>query len=173
MSYRFWEAVAETPWWIHWMLLCFIYLAYLGTKPRIIFLKSAVIIQGISMGLLIIALFFFAKITLHNILICSSVTLTGIFLGWSEFRYSKVKAIKNKSQIYLPGSWNLFILIFIFVIANYYMDMSHHYIISIETLKQEKFMKFFLALSGLSIGLFIGRTYYLVHCLKNGPFLEK
>lgn len=162
MSYSTWERIAETPWWVYLFLLGIFYLAYLATKPRILSARTAILFPFINHSLLVFLCFFFITFNLQNILILLCTTCLGIVLGFTQYYFSKVKAV-NPSQIYVPGSWLFIIFLFLAFFAKYYFPHPDIFAgMSLSAFKESVFPAIF---AGSLTGLFIGRTSYLIKCL--------
>jgi hypothetical protein len=98
MSYENWEAIAEIPWWVYYLIIVLYYLAYQATKPRTVSIKAILIPEGIltvSFLAMLLLLFFFSEIHTHNLIFFSFALLPGTLLGWIAFRLSGFRAIQN------------------------------------------------------------------------------
>lgn len=163
--------IAETPWWMYVLIIALCQLAYLSTKTRTIALKPLVIFNCAYIAIFIISLFVMPESTAQNMAITAACLSIGIFLGWLQYRFSRIKAIKETFQIEIPGSKLLFIILVIFIFAQYYYQ--YYYLASTDfttdifiLFNQEKFAALFYGLMGLVIGLTVGRTYYLLRCMR-------
>ncbi len=172
MSYSTWEGIADTPWWVYLIMLGFLNIGYLVTKPRFIFVKAELFTQTLAMAILIIGISYIFKFTWHNTGIIFGSMLAGFMLGWMQFYFGDIRAVKGKWIVHIPGSWVVFILMIAIIIAKYYF-YGHRFFISLEELKQEKYYPTYLTLSGLAIGLFIGRVHYLLRVVRSGPYYEE
>jgi hypothetical protein len=172
MPYSFWEAVAETPWWIYWLLCCLFYFAYSATKPRIIFLKSALITESVLIVLLLLLLASIAPFNILNILLFMALSGMGTVLGWLQFWYSGIKIIKNKVQFYSPGTWSIFIFISVILFLKYYF-LGPRFLFGPVIMDQVYAHRFLAASVGLWVGLFIGRASYAFRCMKQGPSIDE
>jgi len=171
MGDSIWQAIAITPWWFYLILYYILTLCIRASKPHIASFRYIVLIPGFFICLLLVSLPIIVSFTLQNFLIWLGTALFGILLGWLQFRLRKVKAIKNETKFYLPGSWSLLVLIILVIIAKYYY-FGYQILIDPHILKQPKFAPFLLAAGGILTGLFIGRLIYLLRCLKFGPYLS-
>ncbi len=172
MSNSIWETIALTPWWTYVVIWYLLYLSFKAAKPRIVSLNTFIFLHILTTSFILIGLFYLVEMNLPHILICLASALVGVLLGWLHFRAHKIKALKNEAKFYMPGSWVLLILIILLVIAKYYYFGSQ-LLFNPTVFKQEKFTPYILTITGLVIGLFIGRTLYLLRCIKYGPYLQQ
>jgi hypothetical protein len=170
MSYPMWEAIAETPWWMYAFFLWLLFLAYDSTQARIVPLKLSVISSLVFAISPVLAIMFFIHFTLKTILILSGTILVGSVLGWIQFYLQKIKILKNKAAFYYPGSWSLFVLIFLGLAAKWYFGFNIYASLRMNMLSQYTIPVAIFA--SLILGLAIGRTSYLLKRVKTGPFKE-
>ncbi|VVC76525.1 hypothetical protein AQUSIP_18410 [Aquicella siphonis] len=172
MPYAFWEAVAETPWWIYLLIFGIFYIAYRSTKPRFAAVRPIMINNGLMISFLFAGWATMVEINARQIGILSGAAVAGILIGWLHFRFSGIKAVKNKSLIRMPGSWILFAVILLMVAAKYYY-FGYTYTLDMEVIKQGKYHSLISGAVGLIFGMFMGRMYYLLQCLKYGPYTDE
>lgn len=169
MPNSFWEMVANTPWWVYLIFTYLIYISFLATKPRVISFRQLLILPSIFITLSIISLSTILQIDAYNIFLWSSALFLGIPLGWLQFFLQKIKAIKNESKLYIPGTWSLFFFcLFIFAAKYYY---SFELAIDPKSIASSPYAPYILLLYGLFTGLFIGKLFYSLQCYKSGPYL--
>jgi len=171
MAYSFWQIIALTPWWTYVFIWYLLYLSFKATKPRIVSLYTFILLHVICMALILIGLVSLIQINSTNLMLCLGSAFGGIFLGWLHFRLIKIKAIKHEAKFYLPGSWLLLIVIILLVSAKYYL-FGYQVFFDPQVLKQEKYLSYILIISGLILGLFIGRMLYVLRCIKHGPYVK-
>lgn len=165
MSYQIWNAIAETPWWMFLMITSLLYIAYFPTKKRAFAFRPFIINQCLYIGFLIIVLFFVTNITISNLALFGSFLLVGMMAGWMHYRFNGIYVNKATLQIHMPGSWILFFLTLAIIPAKYYFFGTSN-IDLLDLAKQEKFILYSSNLACLVVGLTIGRTYYLLRCVK-------
>jgi len=172
MSYTAWETIAETPWWVFFIISLLMYAAYSATKPRYLYVKSQLITQGISLFLLSLIVTYFVPFTLDNLGLLFLGLILGFVTGKAHFHYLKLKALEGRFVVYLPGSW-LALLIIPSVVFIKYWYFGTNYTIDLDLLHTPFYQHWLATLSGLSFGLFFGRTSILLRCLRSGPYLEE
>ena len=171
MNHAHWETIANTPWWLYVFFIYLSWMAYLATKPRLVPVKSIFIFPVFFITLSIISLYLSARWNLLYISIWAAALVTGTLLGWLQFRLLKIKAVKNKSLLYMPGTWSLLVIIFTLFIAKFYFGFDGA--IHPNQLSNPHFIRWIFLLYGIFTGLFIGRITYAVRCLKKGPFVPE
>lgn len=171
MTPTIWESIAETPWWFYVVVIYVIYFAYGATKPRILNIKTYLATIVVYFALLIYVLSTVAEMSLHNFYLLSVTILSGTLLGWLQFHFRNIKPIKNKMQLYLPGSWLLFVLIPVLIFAKYYY-LGGLLTLSVNTIKQEPYVSYIVGACGIIMGLCVGRMIFILRCLKHGPFID-
>jgi hypothetical protein len=165
MSYTLWESIAETPWWFYLILIALFRIAYLTTKPRFFFIKPLLLSQALYIIFITLTFFLMTKLSLLNMPIFFSLLGLGSVLGWIQFRFKQIKVIKDKSQIYIPGTWLFFISLFILIPAKYYYFGSQ-ITIDMNVFQQAQWIPFIYGFSGFVIGLTLGRTFYLLQVVN-------
>lgn len=165
MSYTFWENLAETPWWFYLILFFIFRLAYLATKPRSFFIKPLFISQAMYIIFILLSFISIIQLSSANILLFFTLLSVGTLLGWVQFRYKQIKVIKDKSQVYIPGTWIFFISLFILIPAKYYYFGSQT-TFDITVFQQAQWLPFMYGFFGFSMGITLGRTVYLLQAVK-------
>jgi len=168
MTITIWDIIADTPWWVYVLIIFFIRIAYLATKPQLVSIKK---MFALPLSMLVISTILLAtQFPIHwlDVSIFVLALLLGSLLGWLHFRIKKVKAIMNQAILYVPGSWNIFILLIAIIVIRFNWNNS----LSKETFMQPNGILVISLLLGSSMGLMLGRLYYSLKCLKSGPFLE-
>lgn len=167
MSFSFWQSVANTPWWFFAFCIYLFYVAYYATKGHIIPLKMLYLLPIVFIALFVISMFTMT-ITLANTGIWIGMLCLGMLLGWLQFRFLKVKAIKNENSLYIPGTWSAFIFIFIFLVSQY--SPSYRLTFNISQFMHGEYTIYLLCLYGIGLGITLGRLIYSLRCVKVGPF---
>lgn len=171
MPHAFWEAIAETPWWVYLILFGLFSVGYRATQSRIISVKPLIIYGGFNIALLFIGYSIITRLNFSYLPLLLLCILPGFAFGWAQFYFSDIKAVRNKPQLYLPGSWIFLVLILMIVAAKYYYFGASYYI-DIDVIRQDPMIKLLSGLLGFSLGLYLGRVYRIVRLLKVGPFCE-
>jgi hypothetical protein len=163
-----WQIVAGTPWWVYVLFIYLMRLGFYATKSHIIPVKKIFIMPMIFLVLSIVSMFGMA-LNAFNLSIWVASILVGAVLGWLQYKALRIKAVKNKASLYVPGTWSLLIIITLIFSIKYYFG----YTISIDpnVLMQPQYTAWILGLYGLFSGLFIGRLTYALRCIKVGPFV--
>jgi hypothetical protein len=167
-----WESIADTPWWFYVLVIYVFYFAYGATKPRILNIKTYLATIVVYFGILIFALSTVAELSLRSFYILSATILPGILLGWLQFHLRNIKTVRNKMQLYVSGSWFLFVLIPIIVFVKFYY-LGSQLIIRADLLKQEPYLSYIVGACGLLMGLCIGRVIFIARRLKTGPYIDE
>lgn len=169
MTNSVWDIIAGTPWWVFVLLIYLIRIGYDATKPSIVELKKLFILPAVLIGLSAMGIYTLTQHQPINLLVTIAALLFGIPLGWVHYKLLKIKAVPDKKQLHIPGTWSVLVLILLIFAVKYYtgyqMDVNPEVL-----LKPQNAIKI-LALYGLFIGLFIGRLAYSCRCLKYGPFV--
>jgi len=163
MSYSFWGALAETHWWIYVLFIWLAFAAFHATKPRQISMKHFIIRPIILMCVLLILLPIVMKLNGHKILLFLVAITPGLLFGYLQFQLQGIKAIKNTSRFYIPGTLRVFMVLFILLIVKFYY-------LNIAFLQQESSAKVIVALIGFMLGLNIAKSLCLYRCMKYGPY---
>lgn len=169
MTASVWEVIAETPWWFYVFCFFFLKISLEATKARTVPVKSLALMPAIFIPFSLLGIYFNVTINFNNVLIWVGSLLLGLLLGFLQCRLFRIKAIKNEDKLYFPGSWTMLISIIVFIIVIYYHGF--HFTIDLDTFKQPKYARILLSLYGLFAGVFIGRWYYSMRCVKYGPFV--
>lgn len=169
ISYNTWEAIAETPWYIYLLIWALLYLGYASTKPRVIMVKPQIISQILSLVIFIAMLFSLITISPQQIPLILGSCFIGFLLGYLHFYAGRVSAIQGTGKVFVPGSWTILVVIASLIFAKYYF-YGHRFFISIEIIRDPRYLPVFLFFSGLAMGLILGRVLYLARVLKSGPF---
>lgn len=171
MSHSIWQVIANTPWWVFFLFVYLIRVSYVATKPRIIPLKSMLILPSIFVTLSIFGLANIIKLDSYNILLWLAALLVGSSLGWLQFYALKIKAIKEGNKIYIPGTWSVFFIVLTIFSIKYYFNVE--LALDPASIAASKYGPIFILMYGLFTGLFFGRLAYSIRCVKSGPYLSE
>lgn len=152
----FLEALEGTPWYV---FLIFIYVVYIGisslrtrtVKYQVIFvLPTLLTLWSLSL------LYTRWRGDLPTLLIWGISLFVGIGMGWKILSFYKYRIDRSRGTITLPGNkWTLVLVLILFV-ARY----TYGYLYA----TMDEIPKFFItsdfALSGILIGIFIGRALH-------------
>ena len=169
MTDSIWEAIANTPWWVFVLFIFLVRIGLLARKPHIISMKQLLILPIMFFALSLVAIFNL-KFQTINLLLWAGAILFGIVLGWLHFRLLKISAIKEKAMLYVPGSWNVLIIILTLFALKYYYN--YEIALNSQMLNNPKIIMVLMLSYGLFTGLFIGRITYAFRCLRTGPYLS-
>ena len=170
MNNAMWQSIASTPWWFYAILIYFLRLGFLATKPQTIQVKKLYIGPIVLAAASLLSLYLAAGLTSANITLWGVGLVAGGALGWLHYQHTPVKALRDKTGFYIPGSWSLLIIMAsVFIVKNYY---NYQIAVHPELVNQSHFATLWLFLYGLFTGLFMGRMAYLFRCLKVGPYLN-
>lgn len=164
-----WETIADIPWWLYPTVTYLIIVGFTATKPRVVSVKHTFILPGLFLVLSVASLLYTVHASLTNIAFWLLAIVAGSGVGWLYCLSLKIKAVKDKPLLYLPGTWSvLFIFLTIFAVRSYYgFTLAFDPLI----LTQPKHAFALVTIYGLFTGLFIGRSVYSLRCLKVGPFI--
>lgn len=115
MNISIWERIAGIPWWIYIAGAYILYLQCLSLRPRTLDMTQAAIpllsIVSISSGALALQLSLYPQLInyqTNTYLICA--VLSGMVLGWIQFKLARIQVLINSKKIHIPSSWVNFIL---------------------------------------------------------------
>jgi len=169
MSYSIWGALAETNWWVYVFFLWLAAISFQATKPHKVSMKLTIVYPLLLLALLLMLLPFVIPLTLYKLFILILFITPGFVFGYLQFRFQRIKAIKATSQFYVPGSFSLFIILMLLLIAKFYY-YNYAVTFNFSSLKQETTTNIVSAVSGFIIGLYIARSLCLYRCMKIGPY---
>jgi hypothetical protein len=170
MTASIWESIADTPWWMYLGFIGLFALSWSATKPREIPIRNLLATPLVFIPFSLLCISFTLPINALNIGIWVVTAALGTVLGWWQFRLMKIKAIKDKLMIHMPGTRSLFIFMFLISAAKYFYGFSFSDYLALFT--QVKYAKPILGGYGLLTGLLIGKVFYCLRCVKVGPFLS-
>jgi hypothetical protein len=165
MNNSIWEIIANTPWWVFVLLVYLIRVGLGATRSRIVPVRRLLILPTIFIALSFVSMYNNMQLTFDHVLIWSAAFMIGSCLGWLQFKALKIKAVKNRASLYVPGTWSLLVIIIILFCVKYYYGYQN----AIDPTKLQSNIWLFFAY-GLFTGLFAGRVGYAVRCIKAGPY---
>lgn len=171
MTISIWERIADTPWWVYALFVYVAMVCFIATKPHTVTLKSLYITSAIFIPISIISICLVLPFSFYNMLIWAIATLAGAALGWLQFKVMKIKAIKQESKLHIPGTWSIFLLAGLVLVANYYYGDTIK--LDLSLLLLPKYTPYVLAIYGVLSGLFIGKIIYSRRCIKSGPYFSQ
>ncbi|RDI45161.1 DUF6622 family protein [Aquicella lusitana] len=169
MNNSIWEIIAGTPWWVYVLFVLLVRFGILASKPRIIPFRQLLLLPAVFIPLSFASLYQM-HLSLSLFGLWAGALLLGAAGGWLQFRFINIKAIKNQSKLYVPGTWSILIIILIVFAVKYYY--SYESAVNPGQIINPHINVWFALLYGLFTGLFIGRVAYALRCLKTGPFLS-
>lgn len=171
MSYSVWGALAETHWWIYLLFAWIAFLSFQATKPRKINMRISIFYPISFILMLLILLPIVIKITLYKFSLLLLAIIPGAILGYLQFRTQRIKAIKQSSEFYVPGSWLSLIFLFVLLVIKFYY---YNYPITpnFNILYHENTSSIIAIFCGFFTGLLSIRSYCLYRCMKSGPYGE-
>lgn len=173
MDFTIWQAIAETPWWIYVILAYFIWISWMATRPSVISIKSLFISPILFLLFALPALIYYAHFNLVNCLLSLLTFCLAIPLGWFEFKIHKIKAIKNENKLYIPGTWNLIVIISILCLVKFYFNVTLSDFLTLKIFTYPIISTNLVCLYGFFAGFFIGRYWFAKQCVKTGPFVSE
>lgn len=170
-SYSIWGAFAETPWWIYLIFTYFLFVSWQTTKPQRVNSRTAISLPISLIIILYLIMPLVISVNLHNFLFLLLFILPGMIFGLIQFHFRGIKAIKNTRELYIPGSWSVFIFLMMLVIIRFYY---YNYAVdfSLTSLNENNHPAIIMMLIGFVTGLFIARTWCLYRCVKFGPYKD-
>jgi hypothetical protein len=172
MSYSIWGSIAEVSWWVYPVLIFSLMIAFRSTKSHYIDMKRFIFLPYFPIVMLILLMPFSITLTANKMMLFSAAIFPSMLAGWLQFRLRKIKALKNQSQFFVPGSWAIFFIILIAIAARIYF-YGFNFAITIDpyVLQKEQYTNIVVTLCSICAGLTIGRSIYLYRCMKFGPYL--
>jgi len=168
MTNTIWDKIADTPWWYFLAFAFLVHASFLATKPRVIHVRSIFLSPIIPITLSIFSIHHFIPMTTQNIAAWLDALVLGVALGWLQFYISNIQAILHQPKIYIPGTWQLFIIVMAAFSAKIYYGFTIGFDPNI--LSDPDYAPIFMFAYGLITGLFCGRLTYSVQCIKSGPY---
>lgn len=164
MPTSIWETIASTSWWYFVFVACLCKMAFAASKPHIIPIKRAYFFPSLFFIVSMITLYFIIPFNFMHFTTWSCAILLGMIIGWMQFTIKKIKVMKNPAQLHFPGSWNLFLVIFVLLVTKFYFNFDIFF--DVEQLKQPPYSFLLVFSYGLVAGLFAGRLIYITRSLK-------
>lgn len=170
MDASIWQTIAETPWWLYVIAAYFIMICWVATRPSIVPVKSLLVLPCLFLLFSLPALILYSEFNMVNSLLAFLIGGVGVPFGWLEFKIHRIKAFKNEDKLYIPGTWNLFILIAIFCLLKFYFEFTLNDFLTLKIFTHHKLSTNLIFVYAFLLGFFIGRYGYARQCLKSGPF---
>lgn len=170
MHTPFWQIIADTPWWVFALGIYFCYVGFAASKPRIVPLQSTWILPSIIFVFSLISLALTLQVTFSHVGFWLLGTVSGSVFGWMQFHLRGIKAIRNESKLFIPGTWSIFPLLFVGLCFGYYFDIQP---IEPSQLLQPPLVKWLFFTYGVFAGLFGCRFWCGYRCTQRGPYLTE
>jgi hypothetical protein len=170
MTNSIWEMIAGTPWWVFALFAYLVKIGYSATKPSIVEFKKLWMLPTALIILSVIGIDTIAHGAPKNLLAATGAALLGIPLGWLHYKSLKIKAVQDKKQLYIPGTWSVLVIILAIFAVKYYCNYQLE--VNPEIFLRPQNALTILTVYGLFIGLFIGRMAYSFCCIKYGPYVK-
>lgn len=170
MTNSLWETAANTPWWFYLMVIVLFRLSLLARHPRIIHIRNLYFVPSLFIPLSLFTIFFTLPVHILGIAMWVGALFLGIVLGWLQFKFFNIKAIRHEAKLHIPGSWNMFIFLLVLCVVKYYYN--YHFNFDWEYYKETNNANVLLFLYGLLAGLMLGKIFYSKRCIKVGPFFS-
>lgn len=171
-AFKFWQSVANTPFWMYLFFLYVIALSYRTTKPQVVPYTAVKLAPLGVAALSLICMFTFLQVTMTNLIYLLTTMTAGLIIGWIQYRIKNIQADTDRKTIHLPGTYVLCIAVCCAIFAKFYYSYTPDYadfsvpLGSISDAYSDKIM----ALLGLSCGLMLGRFIYAKKVMREGPY---
>ena len=156
MDNAFWQAVASTPWWAYAIFTYLFWIALVARKPHVISIRQITFLPMIPIALSLALLCYLLPLTTLNISLWLGGALFGAGWGFLQLRRPKTKVL-DESNLYVPGSWTLLILLVGGLAAKIYFKFS--ITSGLNLFSKPAFIASIFLSYGMFTGLFLGRTY--------------
>lgn len=157
-STSIWETIANTPWWVFVIFFYLTWIGLLATKPSTIRINQLLIFSIIFFcgSMVCLLTLQFHLITLLFWLAALGI---GIASGWLQFSFTKLTFLKNENKLQVPGSWNLLIILFLFLATKYYYRYE---LALIPNMLSNPFsQQILIIIYGAITGVFVGRWLWV------------
>ena len=168
MTNSIWEIVADTPWWVYVLFAFLVRVGLQATKARVISARKLLTIPLIFISLSFFNMYSNTELTIDHVAIWMSALCAGGLLGWLQYKALKIQAVKNTTSLYMPGTWSLLVIILTMFTIRYYIGYQNA--VSPQLFAEPKTWIIFLY--GIFTGLFAGRSFYALRCIKTGPYVS-
>jgi hypothetical protein len=158
------QFLINTPWWVYLIFAYLIYRGIMASQPRVISFSRALLLPVIIFALGAHTLL---TITTWNaaLLINWSITfIIGVAIGWATTKLGQFRVDRDNGLIEVPGSWFTIIIIFIIFACKYYI--GYVTAVSPDIAQQTSSLHIIFAISGITMGLLIGRVIHYIYCYK-------
>lgn len=174
-AFKFWQSVANTPWWMYLFFLYLILLSYRTTKPQRIALIALQLGPGFYLLVSLASMIWLINTTPKNVAYWAAALTGGVLVGWLQFRIKNVKAIEDTKILQVPGTFLFLAFICTAIFAKFYYgytpDLIAMYVnLSLSTMIKSQSDRVMLLL-GLLTGLLSGRFLYARKVIQHGPYV--
>lgn len=165
-----WLTLKFTPWYVY---LIFFYCLFIGlkcTKDGVVSIYKMMIIPVVFVCLSLESLFTNFKLDALLVYGYVGALILGVLLGALQGKLQNVSVDNDKKLIAIPGTWSTFFIIMVIFCSKYYLSyaLQSDPALTVNT----HFELGFLAVSGVTAGLFLGRTVYYWWMMVKGPWVE-
>lgn len=167
MPHSFWLMIATTPWWIYLFFIYLIRISLFVTKPRLMTIKPLYYMVLPLFAFMLIACYLIPP-TNKALLFTVPVFMIGSLFGIVRAKWQGVKAVTDKQQLFLPGSWLMFIIVIGLFLTRQYL-IYHGDFNLMEWMKTDG-SAVLLPLYAFSIGINVSQLAYFRRLIQRGPY---
>ena len=153
-----WQTLVNTPWWVYLILVYCVLIGVKASKPGIVSIWKMLFIPVIFLYMSLHTVLNSFVLTQLVILSYVASLVIGSLLGAFQASRQQVRVDRPHFLIGLSGSWSTLIIILLIFVIKYYFG----YAIGADPhlLQNTHFELVMLAATGITTGLFVGRTLY-------------
>ncbi len=111
MTTSIWDIIAGTPWWVFALLAYLVRIGYEASKPSFVDFKKLLLLPAFLITLSAAGIYTIARGAPIDLLATLAAMMVGAPLGWLHYKILKIKAVPNKKQLYMPGTWSVLVII--------------------------------------------------------------
>ena len=155
------DALENTPWYVYLIFLYVVYIGIISLRPRTVNYRVIFILPTVLTLWSLSASYERWDGGLLGFGIWAFSLLIGMVIGWLILRFYKLRVDKGRGTITLPGNkWTLILVLSLFTVR-----YTYGYLYATLDSISKSFTISDLAISGLLIGIFIGRAlhYYRLY----------
>lgn len=171
MSPNFWQAIASTSWWIIPGSAFVFLILYQSLKPKTIPVQGLTVMPILIFLMALIGIFIYVQFTSDNLFLFAYLFMFGAGIGWLNYRFLNIKAIKGQLTLHIPGSFTILLFGSVIGVCEYYFGIVHLSVTLATLLDILHNSIQLMAIFGFFSGFFAGRILYIRHVLKFGPFM--
>ena len=167
MPHSFWLMIATTPWWIYFFFIYLIRISLFVTKPRLMAIKPLYYLALPLFICMLIACYIIPP-DKNALLFAVPLFMMGSLFGVVRAKWQGIKAVTDKQQLFLPGSWLLFVVVIGLFITRQYL-MYHGDFSLIDWIKTHG-SSALLPLYAFTIGINVSQLAYFRRLIRRGPY---